>query len=421
MKQCLRFCLYLFLFAISIKTNAQYVTYDYSREVKPVNETGFYKIKIGSAVIDRTGHYRVFEMNEKDTLEVPYVIEEYDNSTYDKNSFRYLNIIDKSFIANKTSYTTLIVDSGVTYSSVYLNFSAPEFFKDVTLEGSNDNKIWKTIIENEKVFHYFRPPYDHYYRNKISFEPITYKYIRVITDDSDAPKLDLSSAYLPLIEEVSNGDGELLPTGVIRTEDKANKKTVIECSFRRMYFIGCIQIKVDNELPYRREVEVEFLTQNTSNDKWVVFGKSVISSNSSNKIYFKNYSLRDANFKTIKMRVTIHNLDDRPLGNISIDAFTHQEILKCRLEKGKKYALVYGKENDNIPQYDLAYFKNAIPLNLKYAELGLESKIAKPSTEIKRPLISKQVWVWIALTAGVLLIGIFALKLLKQEESDDQK
>lgn len=401
----------LFAFRVSAQLN----TYDYYREIKPVSENGFYKLKIGSGVIDRPGHYRVFEIG-KDTLEVPHIIEEYDNSTYDKSYFRYLNIVDKSYIANKSSYATLVVDSGLTYSSVYLNFSAPEFFKNVTLEGSDDNKNWKTIIENEKVFHYFRPPFDHYYRNKISFSPVTFKYIRVITEDNDSPKLDISSAYIPLTEEVSNGDGELLPTGLIRTEDKEKKQTVIECSFRRMYFIGCLQIKVENEMPYRREVEVEFLTQNTGNDKWVVFGRSVISSSSSNKIYFKNYSSRDENFKTIKMRIIIHNLDDRPLGNIAIDAFTHEEILKCKLEKDKKYVLAYGKNNDALPQYDLQYFKNAIPLNLKYVETDAEKKISHAIPVVQEPLFGNKLWIWIALTAGVLLIGIFTLKLLKQED-----
>lgn len=395
--------------------SAQLNTYDYYREIKPVNENAFYKLKIGSGVIDRPGHYRVYEIG-KDTLEVPHLIEEYDNSSYDRSFFKYLNIVDKSYIANKNSYATLVVDSGLTYSSVYLNFSAPEFFKNVTLEGSDDNKNWKTIIENEKVFHYFRPPFDHYYRNKISFSPVTFKYIRVISDDMDSPKLDISSAYIPLTEEVSNGDGELLSTGLIRTEDKEKKQTIIECSFRRMYFIGCLQIKVENEMPYRREVEVEFLTQNTGNDKWVVFGRSIISSNSSNKIYFKNYSSRDANFKTIKMRIIIHNLDDRPLGTISIDAFTHEEILKCKLEKDKKYVLAYGKSNDAMPQYDLQYFKNAIPLNLKYAETGNEQKISHVVAETPSPLFGNKLWIWIALTAGVLLIGIFTLKLLKQED-----
>lgn len=226
--------------AISAFANAQFRSYDYYREIKPVNESGYYKLKIGSAVIDRPGHYRVFELG-KDTMEVPHVIEEYDNSSYDRSYFKYLNIVDKSFNANKASYATLVLDSSITYNALYLNYSAPEFFKDVTLEGSDDNKSWKTIIENEKVFHYYREPNDHYYRNKITFEPVTFKYIRVTTDDSDSPKLDISSAYLPLSESVSNGDGELLPTGLIRTEDKAKKQTVIECSFKRMYFIGCLK------------------------------------------------------------------------------------------------------------------------------------------------------------------------------------
>lgn len=395
-------------------TKSQLNTFDYFREIDQVKESGFYKMKIGSAIIDRPGHYRIFEIGEKDSLEVPHIVEEYDNSTYDKSFFRYLNIIDKSYNAGKNSYATLVIDSGVHYNSVYLNFNAPEFFKDVTLEGSDDNKNWKTIIENEKVFHYFRPPFDHYYRNKISFDSVSFRYLRVTSNDENSPRLEISSAYIPLIEEVSNGDGELLPTGLIRTEDKAKKQTIIECSFRRMYFIGCVKLKVENEMPYRREVDVEFLTQNTSNDKWVVFANGTISSNSSNKIYFQNYSLRDANFKTIKMRIVIHNLDDRPLGNITIDAFTHEEIVKCRLESGKKYVLAYGKNNDSAPQYDLQYFKNAIPLNLKYIGAGAEQKIVHAAPEVKSPLFANKIWIWVALISGVVLIAIFTMRMMKQ-------
>lgn len=414
-----KYYLFLYLNLVALLSEAQLSTFDYYREINPVTKSGFYKMKIGSAIIDRPGYYRIFEVNDQDTMEVPHIAEEYDNSTYDKSFFRYLNIIDKSYTQNNKSFATLIIDSGLHYNSVYLNFNAPEFFKNVTLEGSDDNKNWKTIIENEKVFHYFRPPSDHYYRNKISFDSVSFRYLRVTCDDLGSQRLDLSSAYIPLTEEVSNGDGELLPTGLIRTEDKANKQTVIECSFRRMYFIACIQLKVENELPYRREVEVEFLTQNTSNDKWVVFSNGIISSNSSNKIYFQNYSLRDANFKTIKMRVIIHNLDDRPLGKIAIDAYTHEEIVKCRLEKEKKYLLAYGKMNDGAPQYDLQYFKNAIPLNVSYIEAGAEQKIVHATPIVKSPFISNKLWIWIVLVAGIILIGWFTVKMMKQEQSKE--
>lgn len=121
-----RVLFFIWTCVIGLVASAQFKSYDYLREIKPVTENGYYKIKIGSAVIDRAGHYRIFEFG-KDTMEVPHIIEEYDNSTYDKSYFKYLNIIDKSFNLNKASYATLIVDSGITYNALYLNYNAPEF------------------------------------------------------------------------------------------------------------------------------------------------------------------------------------------------------------------------------------------------------------------------------------------------------
>ena len=131
----------LVLFSVFIAiANAKYLTYEYARVIKPVSENGLYKLKINSGVIDRSGHFRVYEFGEKDTMEVPYVLEEYDNGTYDRSYFKYLNIIDKSYVSGKASYATLVMDSGLTYNSLYLNYSSPEFFKNVPIEGSEHNK-----------------------------------------------------------------------------------------------------------------------------------------------------------------------------------------------------------------------------------------------------------------------------------------
>ena len=137
------------LVILSFGLNGQLRNCEYFRELKPAPETGFYDIKIGSAILDRgldrfsqyrEGFYRFYQLNEKDTIEIPYLVGTSRLDIYERKSFKDLKIIDKSYVTGKFSFATLIVDSNFIYSTVYLNFSEPSFFKDVTLEGSNDNK-----------------------------------------------------------------------------------------------------------------------------------------------------------------------------------------------------------------------------------------------------------------------------------------
>jgi hypothetical protein len=409
-----QFKLVFALWVLSLGMNAQLKTYDYFREVKPVSENGYYKIKLGSNILDREGYYRIYEINSKDTLEIPY-IKGTNWDLYDRKYFKDLKIIDKSYETNKYSYSTLVVDTNLIYTSVYLNFNSSEFFKDITIEGSNDNRSWKTIIENEKLFHYYHDPHDHYYHNRIEFEPVSFKYLRIKADDSDTQKLDLLSASIPLVKEEVIADGEVVDSKQTRIEDKQKKETIIECEFPRSYFITGLKVDVENEEHYRRNVQILFFNPVNGKEKWISFGSGLITSGSSNKIDLAHYgSGSDFEFRSARMRLIISNLDNQPLKKISVKSFTHDEEIKLKLQKNKKYILAYGKANDPPPEYDLEHFKYAIPLNLSSVELGNEVKIPHEIKPVQQPLINNKMWIWVALIACVLVIGIFVVRLMKQ-------
>jgi len=355
----------------------------------------------------------VYEVNDKDTLEVPYIASSYNWDIYDRAYFKGLRIIDKSYDKENYSYATLVNDTNIIYNSVYLNFNSSDFFKEISLEGSDDNKKWKTIIENEKLFHYYREPGDHYYRNKIVFEPVSFKYLRLKINDKNSSRLELISASIPLIKEEYNGDGEPVDAKLTRTENKKDKQTILECDFNRKYSIKGLKLNIENEEHYRRHARIEFYNDHPNlKDKWVFFGEGTLSSVSSNKMYLSNYS-GNSDFKSEKMRIIIENQDNRPLEKIQVKAFTHEEIINLKLKKDKKYVLAYGRANDAAPQYDLEYFKYTIPLNLSKADLGVENKITQPDVVKQQPLIGNKKWIWGALIGCGLLIGIFAIRLLK--------
>lgn len=410
-----QFKLIFALLVLSLSLNAQLGTYDYFQEINPVIEKGYYQMRIGSAILDREGYYRIYRIGEKDTIEVPYVTERYDWSFQDTRSFRELKIIDKSYEKNKFSYSTIVVDTNILYSSVYLNFSGREFFKDVTLEGSQDNKSWKIITENEKLFHYFPANDGGYFRNRIDFDPVSFKYLRVKVDDSESPGLELVSASIPVVKEQLIEEGEPVESFQNRTEDKKNKQTIIECQFPRAYAITDFQMEIENADPYHRQIFVEFFNPVNGKEKWVSYGSGIAASNSKNKIYLLQMGRGDFQFKSAKMRVLILNNDDQPLGKISIKPYTFQEEIRLKLEKDGKYVIAYGKKEDQQPSYDLDHFKNIIAV-VSEVGAGAEQKIPHEVKPVQQPLISNKMWIWVALIACVLVIGIFAIRLLKPEE-----
>jgi hypothetical protein len=401
------------LLILSFGLQAQLNTYDYFREINPVKDKGYYQIRIGSSILDRDGYYRVYKLSSKDTTEIPYVTERYDWSFQNNEYFKDLKIIDKSYESNKYSYSTLVIDTNITYTSVYLNFSGNQFFKDVTIEGSQDNKKWQTITENEKMFRYLPANDGHYFRNRIDFDAVSFKYIRVKVDDAESEKLDLLSATIPLVKQELIQDGELVECFQKRTEDKKNKQTIIDCQFARAYTITDFQMFIENESPYHRSIQIEFFNPVNGKENWVPFGGSVITSNSKNKIYIPQMGRGDFQFKSSRMRILILNNDDQPLTNITLKAYTYQEDIRLKLEKNEKYLVAYGKKDDVQPSYDLDYYKNMIAL-VGEVGLGTEQKIPHEAKPVQQPLISNKTWIWVALIACVLVIGIFATRLMKQ-------
>lgn len=402
------------LFLFSFGLNAQLKSYEYFRELKPVTETGYYQIKIGSAILDREGYHRVYEITEKDTLEVAYVTEQYDWNFHDRSFFKDLKIIDKSYEQGKYSYVTLVLDTNIIYTTLYLNFGASEFFKDITLEGSQDNKSWKTITENEKMFRYYPANDRGYFRNKIDFNPISFKYVRVKIDDTESTRMDLVSAAVSLVKEEVIEEGELVESLQNRSEDKKNKQTIVECQFPRAFAITDLQVNIENENPYHRQVFVEVFNPINGKDKWITFGSGILSTGSSNKIYLNNIVREDFQFKSGRIRLLIQNNDDQPLGKISIKPYTHLEKISLKLQKNKKYVVAYGKTKDEEPTYDLAHFKNVIAL-LSSVELGNEIKIPHVVAPVQKPLIGNKMWIWVALIVCVLVIGLFTFKLMKSD------
>lgn len=76
--------------------------------------------------------------------------------------------------------------------------------------------------------------------------------------------------------------------------------------------------------------------------------------------------------------------------------------------------MVYGKDYENKPNYDLAHFKDKIPNSLISLNLGEEQKIEQKEPIIKEPLFKNKNLLWGLILLIIVSLGWFSLKMMKK-------
>ncbi|MBS1637830.1 MAG: hypothetical protein JST26_18095 [Bacteroidetes bacterium] len=407
------------LLLVSFGARAQLKSYSYYNSIFPVDTTAYYKLPVPNSVLFHAGKppvMRVYELSGKDTLEVPYLRGTDSYGKYDQYVYP-IKTINQSFISHKTSYYTFVCDTDLVYSSLNLTFRESEYDKDVVLEGSDDNKIWKTIAEYDKLFSFNRSASDRYTRSRIYFPPQNYRYLRVSIDDSHSARVNLQEASLLCTYEVPDDPTEeIIPMTMKRYEDKQAKKTVLMCRFSRRYNVTALKFDIKHDAPFfRRDIHVYQSGLNIQKKKeWYIYRDEYLVSNAYNYIPLADPYLNELNVEELK--IEIDNLDDQPLKDIGLIVYTNTEMLRLKLEKGKEYVLAYGKDKDHEPQYDIEHFRHTLPRKISTAKLGDMHVIEHQVTPVEKnePFFKSNAWIWGLMIASIILIGGFAVSLLKQ-------
>ena len=139
-----------------------------------------------------------------------------------------------------------------------------------------------------------------------------------------------------------------------------------------------------------------------------MINSSVLSSEENDPIGCNNESAK-------RIKIEIINYDDEPIEISDIKAFSEQCRLVANLPQYDNTYLVYGKKEDHAPTYDLAHFKEKIPVALTEAAYGQAEVQQKELAQ--KPAPENKKWIWIAMGAVIILIGFFALSMVKKEQN----
>jgi hypothetical protein len=128
-----------------------------------------------------------------------------------------------------------------------------------------------------------------------------------------------------------------------------------------------------------------------------------------------------SDIRTKELRLVIENEDNPPLSISKIRTFQLNRYLVAWLNQDDEYILKFGEKNIEPPVYDLSFFQDSIPEQLKVLEVtdiyGLDNGQETPS---KTFFTNKKI-IWIAIIVVIIVLAFMSRRVISESAKPDKK
>ena len=385
--------------------------FDYSRPILGVTDE-WHSLALPNTIFDKVKpNLSDIRIYKADSIEVPYLLKvSHTVKKQEKVAFEQLNFVQDA----KNSFYTFKLDKKMAVNAINLEFNQPNYDFKVVLQGSNNQKKWFDItttrvlaIANERI---------HYKYNKLTFTNSDFAYYRLRVPSK---KVKLNKAYL---YQTKIQKGALKQyDNTVKTTTKY-KQTTLEIALNHKVPVSQIALAVSSDFDYYRPIQIRYLEDSIKTPKgWIrnytTCYRGTLSSLEKDTISFPSII-------TNALQIVIDNQDNQPLtlSKTTVLGNLHQLIVHFMSKDSviNKYTLAYGNKKIGKPHYDISYFKQAIPKELKLLRLGEIHKKPKQDDTVKTSFLSNKNLIWILLVLLVLLLGKYTIKMLKKPNYLDE-
>jgi len=405
-----------FALLLAGSTFAQLTSYDYNRKLGAVAKEDFYSIPLSPEITahSRSGlnDLRIYNISESDTAEVPYLLE-YQGDKTEETPITFELINDVSHL-KCCSFVTLKMSKSKVINTIHLDVLQDNFDKILSIEGSNDNKEWFTIRQHLRIVGFDNAGVS-FRSTSLSFPSAEYSYFRIRFDDDSSEKIEVTKAYAFESTTSKGHYDELAVKGKQQTENKKEKISELLLELQDNYPLSYLSLKSNSKSDFYRNVNIyrsagTYHTPKGDEENWQMVNSGVIISGEQN-----TFTLGNGQSK--KIRIEVINYDNQPVSLDEVKVYSEKVALTAKLPAGENLYLAYGKENEAAPVYDLVHFKDKIPAVLNVINAGAEEFKAAPTLNASaEPLIKNKMWLWVVMGLVIVLIGYFALSMLKKEK-----
>jgi hypothetical protein len=390
-------------------------TYSYKRKLNKTEKEDYYSVSLSPEI---TAHcksglndLRLYNFNDDDTIEIPYLLNYLGDKSEEKPiQFKLINDVTN---LKCCSFVTLKMEKKEIINRIKLDVEENNFDKIIVLEGSNDNKEWFTIKNHLRITGIQNSSAD-FKTTELDFPDTEYNYFRLKFDDDGSNKIAVTNAYAfkNVIEK-----GKYQKLGIAsqhQTENKKEKTSSIIIELPMNYLVSFITLQSKGGNDFYRDFTVysssgTFHTQKGEEESWEMISSGVIESRQENKVSF-------GNIQTKKIKIEIINYDDQPITLDQVNVFSENITMTAKLPSSENTYLTYGKEFDTAPVYDLMHFREKIPNAIPDIVYGNEEIKNNVSIAKAGPLLKSKSWLWGIMISVILLIGYFAMSMLKKEK-----
>ncbi|ATA93844.1 hypothetical protein CGC54_05590 [Capnocytophaga canimorsus] len=409
MKRYLSFCLLFFC----VLGFAQMHTYDYKQEIKGAKAGEWKRFSLPELVYAKLksegNDLRIYGITtENDTIEVPYIL--------DKNHSKTellpipFQVINQSRTSEGT-FLTLKNPKKEIIDQIELTFENQNFDRKITLEGSNDQNQWFTLLKDYRVVAIKNESVSFVY-NTLKFNESEYLYYRIFIPDP-SHEIQFASATVNHRQKTSILIYEYESQFAVN-EDKKHKETWVRVQLNTLLPISTLRVLPQQTHDYFRPIRIGYEDSIQTRKGWqkrfVTIASDVLTSQNKN-IYDLSMQMLD------NLVIRIDNQDNEPLQIKAVEVYgTHYQVTARFPEKQADYFLVYGKVNDYQPDYDISRFMQNIPADIASVALGGIERLRQSKNENTVLATNNKNWLWGIVVFMVVLLFYFSFKMLREKK-----
>lgn len=409
MKLKLKIKLLLVLLVCITATQAQTNIYQFKRQITGVN-ANWHKIKVPDDLYQKVNagfeDLRIFGIQGKDTLEVPYILKQRAEQVIStKVDFKPINESE----TDGGFYYTFQLNSAAVINQITLSFKETNFNWLATLEGSNNNADWFTVLKDYRILSIKNSQTDYQF-TKLSFPNSKYQYYRLMIKSPEKP--GLLEALINKTDTIKGVYADVKYQFYELKNDAKNKQTVIDVGLKNAVPISFVQINAQSDFDFYRPIRIEYATDSFKTEKGIQYNFATIYDGTISSLEKPEFKF--SNVVTNRLKITIENNDNKPLRLSGLQLKGNIYELIARFDDlNANYALFYGKTDAVSPNYEIEKFDNKIPLNLTNVDVGEEQKNPSYAVKTEKPLFENKLWLWSLMVVIIGLLGFFSFRMLK--------
>jgi len=412
----MKYTLLILIFLINTCAYAQMSEYAYTCELKGITDQ-WHKVTLPDDMYAHLAYsfndIRIFGITPNgDTIEAPYLRHELTETiTNNKVNFELINQSHN----DKGYYYTFKLPAAKSINRIELDFGQRNFDWQITLEGSQNQSEWFTLLDQYRILSLKTQGIDYQFTT-LKFSDAKYRYFRLFIPVEKQPDLkepDLKQASISLRKTAEGKYKNYTAQKINVFNDKKTKQTIIDLDLGQALPVSHLNINIKNDYDYYRPITIKYLRDSFKTDKGWRYNYASLTSGTLNSL--EKNELKFANRKLQKLQITIHNQDNTPLDIGEITAKGYVNELTTRFTEPATYYLTYGNPKARKPQYDISRFADKIPESLTELQIGTAQKINKKLIISSPALFANKIWLWAVMLLIISILGWFSIQMIRKK------